>query len=567
MALEKLKVRMLLRVSSKQQLDADGDISVQRSIVKNYIDKQSTWELDSQKPEYCEAAVSGYSNSVNERVALQEIREDAKNNCFQILVCYKSDRVGRREYEIPQYISELARYGVFVYTVTEGRITPETHEEELTSIIRFWAAQGASMATGQRVRDAGIENVKRGKNQGGNAPYGYRLEYSEELSKHGRMLKKKVIAPEQAEIVKKIYSLSKTKGIGPLKIAKILNGDDTIRRLSPNGETWYAGTVRDILRNPIYTGYITYMRRTKTGEKYKSLSPDEWIMSETCNEDLKIMDISFWNEVQRLNRERAKHYSKGEKNSDDRGSASTGKLPLLDVIHCGYCGGKMSNGSKYNYWKTKSGEKRKSMVGYYRCQTLHQGGDCKGVSSYRADNIEPIVFDVIKDYLGTLEDNQSVVDKILKAQNEQKLQNKKLLKEAEKNIKNLEKDIATLREELPKAIRGQYVIPIEELYKLITENEKKLQDKRDMYEKMQLEMKENKDYEIETEKFIQKIPQWKVALENGDYAEKRTLINTLVKCVDVKKDEVIVQMKINLDEFLSRKKVSDGTTLYTRDLV
>ena len=81
------------------------------------------------------------------------------------------------------------------------------------------------------------------------------------------------------------------------------------------------------------------------------------------------------------------------------------------------------------------------MVGYYRCQTLHQGGDCKGSSSYRADNIEPLVFGVINDYLGTLEDNQSVVDKILKAKNNQKLQNKKQLKRTEESIKNLEDNI------------------------------------------------------------------------------------------------------------------------------
>lgn len=562
MELEKFKVRMLLRVSSNQQLDADGDISVQRSIVQNYIKTQPTWELDRQKPEYCEAAVSGFSNSVKDRAALQEIKEDARNRNFQILVCYKYDRLGRREYELPQYIEELAHHGVLVYTVKEGCITPGSHEDVLMSFIRFWFAQGSSLATGQRVKDAAIENVKRGKNQGGTAPFGYRLEYSGELSKHKRMLKKKVIVPEQAEVVKDIYTLSKTRGIGAKKIANILNEDNAIRSLSPNGKVWYAGTVRDILRNPIYTGYITYGRRTKTGGKYKSLNPEEWIMSEECNEELKIIDVKLWDEVQRLNKERAGRYSKGEKNSDDKGSASTGKLPLLDVIHCGCCGRKMSNGSKYNYWTTKSGEKKKNMVGYYRCQTLHYGGDCNGLSSCRADNIEPIVFDFVKDYLSTLEDNQIVVDKILKAQNDQKLQSKRQIKEVQKSIKSLEKDIETLRKELPKAIRGEYVIPTEELYKLITENEKKLKDKRDICEKMQLEMRGNKEYEMETGKFISEIPQWKDALEKGDYAEKRTLINTLIKRVDVRKEEIIVQMKINLDEFLSRKKVSDGTTPY-----
>ena len=34
------KVRMLLRVSSDQQLEADGDLSIQRAIVQEYIKKQ-----------------------------------------------------------------------------------------------------------------------------------------------------------------------------------------------------------------------------------------------------------------------------------------------------------------------------------------------------------------------------------------------------------------------------------------------------------------------------------------------------------------------------------------------
>ena len=35
------RVRMLLRVSSNQQLEADGDLSVQRQLVKDYIFSQS----------------------------------------------------------------------------------------------------------------------------------------------------------------------------------------------------------------------------------------------------------------------------------------------------------------------------------------------------------------------------------------------------------------------------------------------------------------------------------------------------------------------------------------------
>ena len=43
------KVRMLLRVSSNQQLEADGDLSVQRELVKDYVKKHNDWELDSKE--------------------------------------------------------------------------------------------------------------------------------------------------------------------------------------------------------------------------------------------------------------------------------------------------------------------------------------------------------------------------------------------------------------------------------------------------------------------------------------------------------------------------------------
>ena len=75
---------MLLRVSSNQQLEVDGDLSVQREIVKEYILKHDDWELDDK--EYFEGSNSGYKNSVVNRDILQEALNDAKNREYDILV-------------------------------------------------------------------------------------------------------------------------------------------------------------------------------------------------------------------------------------------------------------------------------------------------------------------------------------------------------------------------------------------------------------------------------------------------------------------------------------------------
>ena len=63
------KARILLRVSSNQQLEADGDLSVQRRLVLDYVQAHDDWKLDGK--EYFEGSKSGYKTAVSERDTLQ----------------------------------------------------------------------------------------------------------------------------------------------------------------------------------------------------------------------------------------------------------------------------------------------------------------------------------------------------------------------------------------------------------------------------------------------------------------------------------------------------------------
>ena len=80
------KVRILLRVSSNQQLEADGDLSVQRQLVTEYIQQHPDWKLDAK--EYFEGSNSGYQNAATDRDVLQEALEDARKKEYDILVEY-----------------------------------------------------------------------------------------------------------------------------------------------------------------------------------------------------------------------------------------------------------------------------------------------------------------------------------------------------------------------------------------------------------------------------------------------------------------------------------------------
>ena len=208
------RVRMLLRVSSSQQLEADGDLSIQRAILKEYIARQQGWLLD--EKEYFEGSISAYKNTAEERDVLQEILADARDNAFDILVPYKDDRVGRLMLDTTLYIVELKKYHVDVYSVKDGCISPKSADDiegMMMLVFRYANAQKSSKDTGLRVKDTAQKLVQKGKFMGGCAPFGYALEYSGEISKHGRALKHLVILPEQAKAVKEIYRLSDRKSV------------------------------------------------------------------------------------------------------------------------------------------------------------------------------------------------------------------------------------------------------------------------------------------------------------------------------------------------------------------
>ena len=56
-----------------------------------------------------------------------------------------------------------------------------------------------------------------------------------------------------------------------------------------------------------------------------------------------------------------------------------------------------------------------------------------------------------------------------------------------------------------------------------------------------------------------KIPTWKQVVLNADVATKRVLVNRLIERIDIKKDEIVVRFKINLDDFLPQPRISGGS--------
>lgn len=547
------RVRMLLRVSSNQQLEADGDLSVQRQLVLEYIEKRSDWKLD--EKEYFEGSNSGYKNSVADRDVLQDALQDARNKEYDILVAYKDDRIGRRMWEIGAYVMSLKNCGVDIYTVKDGCISPESDDimGQMVLALRYGNAQKSSSDTGMRVKDTAKKLVQRGKFMGGKAPYGYTLELSGEISKHGRALKHLVIDEKKAEVVIYIYNLAVQKEYGSVKIAKILNSHDQYKNEAPN-DVWKAGTIASILTNPIYAGYTAYNRRTRSDGKYHKIGSDDWIIAEESNPEIAIITTDIWNRAQNMRKKRADGIAKKEEHRPYNINViknNTGTLALIDVLYCGYCGRKMTNGSRYNYWKIKStGERRSGKVGLYKCQDMWSGTVHPGRGFYRADRIEPIVFSAISEYIGKLQENENVFQEIeVNKQAEKRRMNSELDKDRQELAK-IQKKIDVMEENIPQAMTGEYPLSLEDLVRLIDKQKDMYRKQKEIIKQKEKKM-ENMDVSITEWDYLKKqIPTWQQVFLEADAHTKRVLVDKLIERIDVKEEQITIRFRIRLEDFI-----------------
>lgn len=553
------RARILVRASSEQQLDADGDLKVQRQLDLDYIDQHEDWKFDGK--EYFEGGISGYKNSVEKRDALQEAYKDAVNKEYDILVVYKDDRIGRRMWEMGTYVMTLKSLGVDVYTVKEGCISPEPDDimGQIMLAFRYGNAQKSSSDTGMRVKDTAQKLVAGGKFMGGKAPYGYTLENSGELSKHGRLLKKLVICPDETEIVQYIYRLSLNMEFGSIKIAKILNENEKYRQLAPDKKNWRGETITSILTNPIYCGRTAYKRREKINGKYRTLDSKDWIIAKEPNETIRIIDDDTWNQVQDKRALRAGRYKKKPENQKVTViSRNDGMLPLIDILHCGYCGCKMVNGSKYNYWTIKdTGERRTSKIPIYKCNQAWQGVPHDKTKQFRADKVDPVVFNVLSEYIDKLQENEDIFQLINQKQNEQKRRKESELAKEQKELDKIRNGITVMKSKISEAITGHYALTIEELMSAVRIHEKQEQEQQYKIKQIKTELEHSSVSAKEWEEIHQKLPTWKEIFQNADVSKKRVLVNKLIERIDIRKDNINIRFKINLDEFLQSRMSMD----------
>ena len=128
------RANCLYRVSTKKQvskvMDYGGvkdDIPMQKQACREFADSHG-WGI---VKEFEEKGVSGFKVSAKNRDAIQDLKEAALREEFNILLVFMFDRIGRIDDETPFVVEWFVKHGIEVYNACKERNKRERRRKEL----------------------------------------------------------------------------------------------------------------------------------------------------------------------------------------------------------------------------------------------------------------------------------------------------------------------------------------------------------------------------------------------------------------------------------------------------
>jgi DNA invertase Pin-like site-specific DNA recombinase/predicted NAD-dependent protein-ADP-ribosyltransferase YbiA (DUF1768 family) len=531
----------------------ENDIPIQRKACKDFIDKKPDWVL---AKEYYEKGVSGFKKKSEERDVLMEVQEDAIKKKFDVLLVFMFDRLGRRDDETPFVLEWFVNNGIEVWSVKEGQQRFDSHTDKLVNYIRFWQASGESLKTSIRVDEAHKQMVEKGEFRGGVPPYGYKLIRSGKFNKKGKEVKKMVINNEEAEVVRTIYDLALSYGMGGQRIAQYLNEKNTPAR---KGSQWGSAVVNYMLRNPIYKGYMAYGKTTSKQNKQGRVSPKDWLLSKKKMDELAIIPEQIWNKVQLIRHKRTPDRFKTE-NLDYGHFPMQTKSPLLftGFIRCGCCGSSMSTGYSKSVWTTKDGEKREKVRNVYKCVGKTSGNvGCIGPYTYSSMKIEGMVLDEVYKYLDALKAVE-LSHEIEKLRRQNVSAEEQTAKKLQKAAIECEKELDVLRKEIAKSILGKSSFKPDLLNAAIEQKNAELEGYKKEFEKVSSTLERKRIEYEDMVKLRDMVPVWREEFENAAKEVKKVLLAQIIDEIIVYPEKVDIKLKMRMEDFIKSAESADN---------
>lgn len=519
------RVLCLYRVSSDQQLyhneKDEADIPMQRKACRKFCEEMG-WTLVC---ELQEEGISGYKVRAENRDKVQQIKEYAKAQKFDILLVFMFDRIGRIADETPFVVEWLIKNGIRVWSAKEGEQKIESHADKLVNYIRFWQADGESEKTSMRTSNSMGILASEGFFTGGTVAYGYRNVRKGRTNKHRQEVTDLEVVEEEAYVVQTMFRLASVEGYGAQRLANYLNANGFKNR---SGKNWHPATIQSMLRNVLYIGII----RSGT-----SRSP--------VVEELRIVDDKTFETVQAMLEARSR------KNEPIRSTPlnTRGDSLLAGNVFCGHCGARLCITTSGQGRPRKDGTDSRRIR--YTCQTKSRThGDCDGQTGYTVQKLDRDIEIIVLSILNRV--RKLSRSEVMALCYDHDTKNKKaFVKKAEKDLAQAETAITRLQEEVAKAMFGQSEFSPQILNNTIKAQEQRCEELREALNTAERELAADEAKLMEIGSLYNDMLDWAFAYGKASQSAKKVIISHLIERVDVYRGyKLKIKFRIGIEQFL-----------------
>ena len=522
----KKRVCCLYRVSTDKQVDHDdknqADIPMQRKACHKFCEEKD-WEIVHEEQE---EGVSGHKVRAEHRDKLQIIKELALQKKFDIFLVFMFDRIGRIADETPFVVEWFSKNGIEVWSTQEGEQRFDNHTDKLTNYIRFWQADGESEKTSIRTKTALGQLVADGGFKGGMAPYGY------DLVKSGRFNKRKhevfMLAVNEAEaaVVRIVFEKYVQEGFGVQRIASYLND---LGYRARSGKPWHHATIRGIVCNLTYTGVL------RCGESRSEVLPQ-----------LQIIEPELYEAAQHIRVSRSKDYEATR--TVPRNIA--GNSLLSGNVFCGHCGARLTlttNGKRYPCKDDPSRIVKR--VRYICYGKTRKQTECDGQTGYTASVLDGIIDKLIRQIFERM--RAIPKSEIVGIRYQEKMKERKALLQAVRaDYSKASADLAMLKAEVVKSLRGESSFSQDLLASLIADSETNCLKVKEQLDAAQAAYDEGQAVMASLNAQYDDIISWADMYDTASLEAKKMIVNCLIKRIEVYRDyKLHIDFNIDFEQF------------------
>ena len=470
----------------------------------------------------------GFSGKDTDRPEFQRMMADAKAKKFDMLICYRLDRVSRNIGDFSALIDELQALGISFVSIREQFDTSTPMGRAMMFIASVFA-QLERETIAERVRDNMLELAKSGRWLGGQTPMGFESEpiiFLDAEMKERKMFRLSPV-PEELEVIKVIFN----KYYELQSVSQVLKYLLSMHYKTKTGCDWNKKQILQVLNNTVYVkatlevaeylkdqgitvvgnidgkhGLLTY---NKKQGKAIYRDTDEWIAAVARHEG--IIEADRWLYIQAtLKENKAKAPRLGKTNT----------ALLSGLIRCAHCNSTM----RVTYTGSKKADGSK--VYYYSCTMKNASGGTRCTNkNVNGPELEKVVIDKLKENttdMGFLISELEEYKKEAAAAINDTSMTDKLKAEIKKTEDSISSLVAQLREN-PTSAAAKYIIT--EIEKLNDNLEAK------KAELLAWKTSNNSIEDINIDILLQTAKNFNRQIDTADIEEKRMLIASMVDTI------------------------------------